>query len=85
MTDEIEKYEEQRLELADKKQCENCKNKIDRSAKYCPECGEKQPEEPVYEGEVIEENENEHSEEENAEEAEETIEENIEDEENKDI
>ena len=43
LTDEIEKYEEQRLELNDKKQCISCKNKIDKEAKFCPTCGAEQP------------------------------------------
>lgn len=54
-TDQIEGYEKERLELADMKQCEICKNKIERSAKFCPECGTKQPEEPAQEVEVVEE------------------------------
>ena len=52
-TSQIEEFEKSRLELADMKQCENCKNKIDRSAKFCPECGAEQPEEPVHEAEVV--------------------------------
>ena len=55
-TDQIEEYEKQILELADLKQCENCKNKIERSAKYCPECGTEQPVIEVQEPEVIEDN-----------------------------
>lgn len=55
-TNQIEEYEKERLELADMKQCENCKNKIERSAKFCPECGTKQPEEPAQEVEVVDEN-----------------------------
>ena len=53
LTDQIESYERERLELADKKQCENCKSKIDRSAKFCSECGAEQPEEPAHEVEVV--------------------------------
>ena len=41
------------LELRDLKQCENCKNKIERSAKFCPECGTEQPVEEVHEAEVV--------------------------------
>lgn len=52
----VQEYEEKRLELADLKQCINCKNKIDLKAKFCPECGEKQPEEVVHEVEVVDEN-----------------------------
>lgn len=53
LTDEIESYEQQRLELSDMKQCVNCKNKIEKSAKFCPECGAEQPEEVVAEAEVV--------------------------------
>ena len=52
-TNQIEEYEKQILELSDLKQCENCKNKIERSAKFCPECGAEQPEEEVHEVEVV--------------------------------
>ena len=52
-TDKIEEYERQILELAKMKQCINCNNKIDISAKYCPECGTEQPEEEVHEVEVV--------------------------------
>ena len=53
-TDKIEEYERQILELTNLKQCENCKNKIDKNAKFCPECGAEQPQEEVHEVEVIE-------------------------------
>ncbi len=53
LTDEIEEYERQRMEIKDLKQCENCKSKIDRSAKYCPECGAEQPVEKVHDVEVV--------------------------------
>ena len=52
-TKQIEEYEMQILELRDLKQCDSCKNKIDRSAKFCPECGAEQPEEPAQEVEVV--------------------------------
>lgn len=55
LTDEIEDYERQILESKNMKQCENCKNTIERSAKFCPECGAEQPEEPAQEVEVVEE------------------------------
>ena len=54
LTDEIEKYEKQILELGNMKQCVNCKNKIDKNAKFCPSCGTEQPEEEVHEAEIIE-------------------------------
>ena len=50
-TDKIEEYEKQILELTNLKQCENCKNKIDKNAKFCPECGAEQPEEVTDEAE----------------------------------
>ena len=53
LTDEIEGYEKQRLELSDMKQCINCKNKIEKNAKFCPACGAEQPEEEVHEAEVV--------------------------------
>ncbi len=55
ITDQIEEMEKQRLELCDKKQCENCKNEMDKNAKFCPKCGAEQPEEEVHEAEVVEE------------------------------
>ena len=57
-SDQIDEYEKQILELADLKQCENCKNKIEKSAKYCPECGTEQPIEEVKEAEVLEDEQN---------------------------
>lgn len=61
LTDEIEEYEKQRLELSDMKQCINCKNKIEKNAKFCPECGAEQPEEPAQEVEVVDESNSEES------------------------
>lgn len=58
-TNQIEEYEMQILELRDLKQCENCKNKIERSAKFCPECGTEQPVEEVHEAEVVDNGEDE--------------------------
>ena len=85
LTDQIEDYEKQRLELCDKKQCENCKNEMDKAARFCPKCGKEQPEDVIHEAEVLnEENveENNQPEGENAEQvAEETehvVEENVE-------
>lgn len=45
MAGEIEQLEEQRLDLSDMRQCPKCKNRIDKSAKFCPICGAEQPEE----------------------------------------
>ena len=52
-TDQIEEYEKQILELSNLKQCVNCKNKIEKNAKFCPNCGAEQPEEVVHEAEVV--------------------------------
>ncbi len=55
---EIETYLKECLELKDLRQCKNCSSKIEKDAKFCPECGEKQDdEEPAKEVEVIENNE----------------------------
>lgn len=50
---EIEEKTKEILELNDKKKCVKCLAHIDREAKYCNECGEKQPEETIREVEVI--------------------------------
>ncbi len=55
LTDEIEEYEIQRLELSDMKQCINCKNTIEKSAKFCPNCGVEQPVEEIQVEVVLEE------------------------------
>ena len=57
LTEEIKQFEQQRLELNDLKQCIQCKNKIERAAKFCPICGTEQPEEKeeILEAEVVEE------------------------------
>ena len=81
-TDQIEEYEKQILELTNLKQCENCKNKIDKNAKFCPECGTEQPEEVVHEVEVVDNDEEtvnpENSDEEASDEAEEAVEDAVE-------
>lgn len=51
---EIENDLKECLELNDKKQCPSCEKQIEKDAKFCPECGEKQTEEVVREVEVIE-------------------------------
>ena len=86
LTNQIEEYEKQILDLSDMKQCVNCKNKIEKNAKFCPECGTEQPEIVVHEVEVVDNDEEtvnpENDAEEVADEAEETVEETVE--ENKD-
>lgn len=59
LTNQIEEYEKQILELSNMKQCVNCKNKIEKNAKFCPECGKEQPEEVVHEVEVVDNDEEE--------------------------
>ena len=77
--DQIEEYEKQILELTNLKQCENCKNKIDKNAKFCPECGTEQPEEVVHEVEVVDNDEETVNPENSAEEASDEAEEAVED------
>mgnify|MGYP003310689416 CR=1 FL=1 len=39
---QIENHLKECLNLKDRKQCENCYEQIEKSAQYCPNCGEKQ-------------------------------------------
>jgi RNA polymerase subunit RPABC4/transcription elongation factor Spt4 len=56
---EIEEYFKECLGLKDLKQCKKCSSKIEKDAKFCPDCGEEQDvEEPAKEVEVLEETEN---------------------------
>lgn len=58
LSDEIESYLKECLELKDKRQCPNCYTEIDIDTKFCPECGAKQEvpvEEPAKEVEIVEE------------------------------
>lgn len=55
---EMEKYNNEILELSDLKICIKCKEKMDKKAKFCPKCGEEQPieeEQPAMDVEVVEE------------------------------
>ena len=57
---EIDSYHEEILKLSDVKACVNCKETIDKNAKFCPKCGTEQPEikeEEAKEVEVIEQEE----------------------------
>ena len=55
---EIESYLKESLELKDLRQCPKCSSKIEKDAKFCPQCGEKQPEpEPAKEVEIVNEDE----------------------------
>lgn len=42
LSDEIDSYLKQCLQLKEKKQCPNCYTEIEKSANFCPECGAKQ-------------------------------------------
>lgn len=55
---EIESYLKESLELKDLRQCLKCSARIEKDAKFCPECGEKQPEpESAKEVEIVNEDE----------------------------
>lgn len=58
LSDEIDSLLKECLELKDKKQCKNCYKEIEKDDKFCPNCGEKQTDEPAKEVEVLEELEN---------------------------
>ena len=45
LSDEIDSYLKQCLELKDKKQCPNCYTKVEKSANFCSECGARQEKE----------------------------------------
>lgn len=65
LSDEIDSLLKECLELKDKKQCANCYKEIEKDDKFCPNCGEKQTEEPAKEVEILEELENTEVEEDN--------------------
>lgn len=52
--EEIEGYHKEIVELSNGKICENCKEEMDKNAKYCPKCGTEQPEEVKPEEDAIE-------------------------------
>lgn len=58
ISDEIDSLLKECLELKDKKQCQKCYKEIEKDVKFCPNCGEKQTQEPPKEAEVLEELEN---------------------------
>lgn len=58
LSDEIDSLLKECLKLKDKKQCSNCYKEINREDNFCPNCGEKQPEEPAKEVEIVEDFEN---------------------------
>lgn len=58
LSDEIDSLLKECLALKDKKQCQKCYKEIEKDDKFCPNCGEKQTEEPIQEVEVVENLEN---------------------------
>lgn len=50
---EIETCLKSILELKDRKQCAKCHKEIDVKSNFCPNCGEKQPDQEVKEPEII--------------------------------
>ena len=70
LSNEIDSLLKQCLELKDRKQCPKCFKEIEKNAQYCPNCGEKQTDEPTREVEIIEKLENSDVKEENQEEKE---------------
>ena len=53
--DEIDSLLKECLALKDKKQCQNCYKEIEKEDNFCPNCGEKQSDDPVEESIVLEE------------------------------
>ena len=56
LSSEIDSYHDQILELSNEKVCINCKEPMDKAAKFCPKCGAEQPiqeEETAKEVEVL--------------------------------
>ena len=71
---EIDSYHEEILSLSDVKACVNCKETIDKEAKFCPKCGTEQPEIKIEEAMEVEVIEQEEAEAEKAEERKEEVE-----------
>ena len=74
ISEEIEKANEELLKIRNKKQCGNCHEEIEITAKYCPKCGIEQEEEKprdsvtIKEGLIIENEDKEDQQEESGEE-----------------
>lgn len=66
LSDEIDSLLKECLTLKDKKQCQKCYKEIEKEDKFCPNCGEKQTEEPSQAIQVLEKLENVEVEEEKA-------------------
>lgn len=58
LSDEIDSLLKECLALKDKKQCPKCYKEIEREDSFCPNCGEKQTDEPAKEVEILEKLEN---------------------------
>ena len=69
LSDEIDSLLKECLQLKDKKQCHKCYKEINKEDKFCPNCGEKQVEEPAKEVEILEDLENSQIDDENQNEA----------------
>lgn len=54
LSTEIDEYHKQILSLSDIKVCENCKETISKNAKFCPKCGQEQPQVEEKEEEALE-------------------------------
>lgn len=65
LSDEIDNLLKECLRLKDKKQCPKCYNEIEKEYKFCPNCGEKQVDEPAKETEILEDLESSEVEEDN--------------------
>ena len=69
LSDEIDSLLKECIQLKDKKQCHKCYKEINKEDKFCPNCGEKQVEEPAKEVEILEDLENSQIDDENQNEA----------------
>lgn len=54
LSDEIDTLLKECLALKDKKQCQKCYKEIEKDDKFCPNCGEKQTNEPTQEEKALE-------------------------------
>ena len=70
LSDEIDSLLKQCLDLKDKKQCPKCYKEIAKEDKFCPNCGQKQIDEPAREVQILEDLENSEIEEDNEQETE---------------
>ena len=53
LSSEIETYHKEILNLSNVKVCVNCKEPMDKNAKFCPKCGTEQPEETTVEEDEV--------------------------------